>query len=836
MLSIVQATKSRRTRATLFNNVIIISFPSPPPPSTNAINPPIHHHPLFYYSTASTIPIQQLNFNPTSTSQQHIVQSFKEWFQLPRNDFMDRIFQILGAKDQVDDVALSQLGLRLNVSLVLEVLAHGFRNKQILSCLQFFDWAGRQPGYSHTRSVFQAIFKILSRAKLTSLMLDFLDTTRYRGNTAVPGYHATLVLGYSVAGKPQRALQMFGKMRFQGLDLDVISYHVLLRSLVEEGCFDAAKEISKQISLRGFENHMTHSILVRSLCKQKMVDEAHSYLRQVIQLGGAKGKGHGDAVGVLVHAFCQKGLFDKAAHVIEEFKELGVVPMEPAYGVWLKNLVQDSKLDGALEFLKSKNSSEGYVPEIFHYNKLLCRLLKENRLTETCDLLLDMMEDGIPPNQITMDTALRFFCKGGMVDVALHLYKYRSEFRLSPSFLSYSYLINSMCEEGYTDEAYNVFKNHADQGYFPTRTFSLLVKSLCRERKLGKLKELMLLIKMQDKGHKATRRQFRAVIRNIFDMPNPESQFLNLFARQISNNACNCEVYNDFIGGAAHAGKPELAREIFELMKRHGIQPNVGSFILVLKSYLKSNRISDALKFFDELRQIMKIGRKLYSRLIIGLSEANREDLALIYFTEMRSKKLVPTNECYEALVQKLCYKKQYDEVVDLVKNFDRDGRHVTSFLGNTLLLHCLKSGELYDAWIRSTEHETSSNLSHLGQLIGVFSGHFGGIQQIDNLEEMIKQCFPLNLYTYNLLLRRLITSQIVDAFELLNRLRQKGFEPNLWSYYILLCGLLKHGRIDEAKRLADEMISKGFDATDHTKQLRKLICSYEQTSMDEIN
>ena len=33
-------------------------------------------------------------------------------------------------------------------------------------------------------------------------------------------FYDTLVMGYAVSGKPEIALQLFAKMRFQGLDLD----------------------------------------------------------------------------------------------------------------------------------------------------------------------------------------------------------------------------------------------------------------------------------------------------------------------------------------------------------------------------------------------------------------------------------------------------------------------------------------------------------------------------------------------------------------------------------------------------------------------------------------
>ncbi|XP_015582972.2 pentatricopeptide repeat-containing protein At1g71210, mitochondrial [Ricinus communis] len=894
MQPIKQASKSRR--ALLFsklvfnyNNSALSQSSSSLFNNNNGTRLPFlcYYH---YYSTLSTIPIQQINFHPNYTYK-HVVQSFKEWFKTQNNGFLDRVFEILSNQDEVDELALSQLGLRLTESLVLDVLHYGNSKKDVLSCLKFFDWAGRQSGFYHTRATFHAIFKILSKAKLMQLMLDFLDNYmkhRFANHKLGYGFYSTLIMGYSVAGKPQVALQLFGKMRFLGRDLDAFAYHILLNSLVEECCFDAVDDIAKQISIRGFESHITHSIVVKSFCKQRMLDEAEAYLRRMILQGES---GNGAAVGILVGAFCQKDQFEKAGQLIEEFRELRVVPLYPAYGVWLRNLVQKGKLDGALDFFQQKKTLESYVPEIFHYNALLCRLLKENRLTEACDLLMEMMEDGFSPDKVTMNAALSFFCKAGMVDVALDLYNCKSEFGLSPSTMTCNYLINSLCREGNVDDAYHVLKSSSEHGYFPgKRAFSMLTDALHREGKVEMMNELFfwalernfipsdsmydkfisalckarrledgylihgelnrfnrvakkstysnlihgfnkfnrgdiaarLLIEMQDKGHLPARTLFRAVIRSLCEMDDPETRFFNYLDMQLSRRDPNCQIYNFFIDGAGHAKKPDIARKVFEMMQRSGIEPNQSTNILMLQSYLKSERISDALNFFDAVGQRRKIGRKLYNTMVVGLCQVNKVDSALSFFLEMQSNGMVPSVECYEVLIMLLCSNKRYSTAITLITDLEKFGRRVTSFIGNILLLHSLKSDELYDAWlqVREVQNETSLNLLILGQIIGAFAGRLKLSQQIDNLEEVIEQCFPLDLYTYNMLMRRLSMSNIDHARELFDRICQKGYEPNHWTYDILVHGLFKNGRIGEARRWVDEMFRKGFSPSGRTKSL----------------
>ncbi|TYH79750.1 hypothetical protein ES332_D03G083700v1 [Gossypium tomentosum] len=145
-------------------------------------------------------------------SAKDVVASLKDWFKAPNTSLLDRIFSILSSQDQAArddessrhaaDLALSHLNLHLSETFVLQVLSYGrSSSKDVLSCLKFFDWAGRQPGFHHTRATFHAIFKILSKAKLVPFMLEFLqDFMKHRCSYRVR-FHDTLVLGYALAGK-----------------------------------------------------------------------------------------------------------------------------------------------------------------------------------------------------------------------------------------------------------------------------------------------------------------------------------------------------------------------------------------------------------------------------------------------------------------------------------------------------------------------------------------------------------------------------------------------------------------------------------------------------------
>ncbi|KAF7815541.1 pentatricopeptide repeat-containing protein [Senna tora] len=807
-----------------------------------------------------------INFHPSAD----IAYSFKRWFESGNKELLDRIYEILNDRENgsTTDLALSQLGLRLNEDFVLEVLAYG---SNVLSCLKFFDWAGRQPGYNHTRATFTAIFKILRKAKLMSVMFDFLETFEKQKFAHIVRFHETLVIGYAVAGKPEIALNLLGKMRFQGLDLDSFGYHILLNSLVEKNCFDAFQMILEQIQLRGHDNRITHSLIMKNLCKQRRFDEAEEYLNGMVSNGEVL---HGAEVNVLVNALCENKMFERARKLVAEFSNLGLVNVN---GMWVRDLVRAGRLDEALEFLQQKIYFEGYIPSPFPYNLLIGKLLGKDRLREVYDLLMEMKDSHIPPDKVTMNTVLCFFCKAGLVEVALELFYSRSQFGLSPNYYAYKCLIHTLCRTGSVDEAYIVLKQCISQGYYIDRgTFSAVANSLCKDCKINEMEQLLflslernfapcsstydklilalcqagrladgyllhcklnntsrrsyiklilgfckfnrgdiaarLLIEMQENGYIPTPPLYRAVIYSLLERDTTQSQSLDLL-EMLSHYGKNAFTWSTFIKVAVYAKKPDLARKVFEIVRRNDAEPTVNSCAYMLKSYLTSKRISDALNFFRDLQGQGLKSRKLYNFFIIGLCKVEKADMALELLSEMRNAKLTPSVSCYEVLIQVLCNMRRYPEAISLVNDYEKMGRRLTSYIGNILLLHSLRAPELYDVSVhlRGVKEEVFSGSSILSLVIGVFSRRLRVNHHTENLEELIEMCFPLSRYTYNLLLMRASKFDIDQACELFNSMCKKGYKPNQYTFNIVLHGFFMHGRSAEGKLWFEETLRSGF-------------------------
>ncbi|MCL7024649.1 hypothetical protein MKW94_003369 [Papaver nudicaule] len=849
------------------------------------------------------LPHEALN----DVSSKELALSIKDWFKSRNDVLLDRIYEILVEKDDDNvsrrrDTELNRLGFRLNEELVLKVLNHcidkkkGTGTQEIYACLKFFDWAGRQPGFSHTRVTFNAIFKILTKEKLMNVMLSFLDKFKNQRHGHNVRFYDTLVMGYAIAGKPEIALQLFGKMRFQGLDLDSFAYHVFLNALVEQGIFDVVDVIFKQITMRGLDNEVTSSLRVKSFVKQNKLKEAEAFLRGLESSGGTV---NDSMLGILVDALCKANKFDEAGKLLKDFWELKNVPMPAAYDKWIRNLVRAGNINEAMEFLRDKQFLEGYLPVAFRYNVLIGRLLRENRLMDVYDLLLEMREGKVTPDKGTMNSVLCFFCKAGMVDVAFDLYNSRLEYGLSLSSMAYNYLINTLCGDGSVDDAYAVLSDSIDQGYFPgKKTFAILARALIRVNRLDKMINVIkfalehnvpcddifcevifalcvagraddayrmhaelsktgkvtdrnaflemirafstsnrgnmaskLLIEMQENGYTPTRYLYRSVIGSICRGENPENHFLALLEMQLSRQQPEPDIYNFFIDGAGHAKAPGLARRVFDTMLANGVEPLLSTKILMLQSYLKGGRIDDALNFFDYMHNAGKLGNRVYNTLLVGLCKAQQANKAHECSRWLRSRGFLPTLQYYEELVNSYCLVKDYRMVVKVIQEMEQDGRQASTFIGNVLLYHAYwgQFGALYDSFVNFEATPKEASLSSkltLGHLVGLFSGRFNKVCQdqfLENMDEVVSQCFPPDLFTYNMLLRRLTMSNKMDnASQLFHKMCMKGFEPNMWTYDIIIRALWRHGKIEDAKALMYKMERKGCAFTYRVGLIRR--------------
>ncbi|KAF3647868.1 putative poly [ADP-ribose] polymerase 4-like [Capsicum annuum] len=196
------------------------------------------------------------------------------------------------------------------------------------------------------------------------------------------------------------------------MHLPIMFYLMLWRRMV-------SMMVLKQIKFRGFEGEITHAIFVKSLCQQTELDRAEEYLRGLLRNGGV-GLSSGIVVANLVDALCKNKHFTRAASLVQDFRESGLVPMEQAYGVWIKDLAQAGDLkvgmaDVARELYDSR-AEFGLSVSSMTYNYLINNQLGDASVDEAYIVLKNAIQQGHFPGRRTFSNIADALCREGKLD------------------------------------------------------------------------------------------------------------------------------------------------------------------------------------------------------------------------------------------------------------------------------------------------------------------------------------------------------------------------------------------------------------------------------------
>lgn len=735
--------------------------------------------------------------------------------------------------------ALTQLNVRLTEEYIVKVLKH--HKDDVLLGLKFFDWALR---YQHTGAAYYTILKMLSQANLTRVMLDWLDSFQKQRRACGERYYKILIAGYAFAGEPELALQFFARMRFQGLDLDKISYNALLNGLVEQNCFDVVEIIYRQICRGRFRNASCDSIMITSLCKQGKLEEAKRLFDDIRHNGCTVDEA---AIVVLISAFFKGKRTDEARKLIEEIRKERHASMPKVHDAWIKALVEGKRVDDALKYFEER-TPQGFIPGWSCYNALISGLLGKKRLDKAYTLLIGMKNKYVFPDSNTMNALVCAFCRGGLLLIALDFFNRRSKLGFFPDNVAYNHLINALCRDRKLDTACRVLDDEITSGFTPSKqTYFTLVKTL---HKAGKLDEMQELIDKGIKGkdvpsnstcttfisalckagrvediYLVPRKLRRANVilnkdtysglikgfclakkagiasklllemqqyghcpsRNMFKLVikvlcelGYSDQVLQLLDMHMPGHPPNAKIYNLFINGLCNAGHPDIARQVYDKMHENGCLPISNNHICLLHGYVKCQDLVDALTFFEALSRSHPPSTRLYSVLISGLCKAGKVDLALAFFEEMTAKALIPRLECCEELICVLCKLGMFNTALKIFIDMNVKCRRSSTFIYNILLMHSFKLQQANQARVLF-------QLLH-GQgfhpIVGMYSMSFDGLSDAWNSE---------------------------SSLGLLEELIEQSFVPNIFTYNILIGTLCKEGKMEAACSLFNNMSKKGY-------------------------
>ncbi|XP_052175179.1 pentatricopeptide repeat-containing protein At2g27800, mitochondrial isoform X1 [Diospyros lotus] len=132
----------------------------------------------------------------------------------------------------------------------------------------------------------------------------------------------------------------------------------------------------------------------------------------------------------------------------------------------------------------------------------------------------------------------------------------------------------------------------------------------------------------------------------------------------------------------------ETIRCLFKQMVNDGVEPDIFSLNFMIKGYVLSLHVNDALRIFHQMGVVYKCLPNSYSYdyLIHGLCAQGRTKNAMNLCNEMKGKGFVPSKKSYNSLVNSLALAGEVDEAVNLLWEMTQNQRSADFITYQTVL------------------------------------------------------------------------------------------------------------------------------------------------------
>ncbi|RWR87884.1 Pentatricopeptide repeat [Cinnamomum micranthum f. kanehirae] len=175
----------------------------------------------------------------------------------------------------------------------------------------------------------------------------------------------------------------------------------------------------------------------------------------------------------------------------------------------------------------------------------------------------------------------------------------------------------------------------------------------------------------------------------------------------------------------------ETIRCLFKQMVDDGLEPDVFSLNAMIKGYVLSLHVNDALRIFHQMGAVYKClpNAFSYDYLVHGLCAQGRSMNAQELYGEMKSKGFVPSRKAYNSLVNCLAIGGEVDEAVRILWEMEEMKRVVDSITYQTVVDALGRQGRVEEAvrLLRKLREKDMLDGHLYGKLMHLLQDDFGG-------------------------------------------------------------------------------------------------------------
>ncbi|KAA8540479.1 hypothetical protein F0562_024602 [Nyssa sinensis] len=199
------------------------------------------------------------------------------------------------------------------------------------------------------------------------------------------------------------------------------------------------------------------------------------------------------SVNIVIKAFCEMGILDKAYLIMVEMEKMGIKPDVITYTTLISAFYKNNRYEIG-NGLWNLMVRRGCLPNLATFNVRIQYLVNRGRAWDANELMRMMQYIRIIPDEVTYNLVIKGFFRAGYLEMAKRVYSALHGKGYKPNIKIYQTMIHYLCKGGDFDMAYTMCQDSMKKNWFPNvDTIYKLLEGLQKSGKLGEAKFIMTL-------------------------------------------------------------------------------------------------------------------------------------------------------------------------------------------------------------------------------------------------------------------------------------------------------------------------------------------------------
>ncbi|EFA76720.1 hypothetical protein PPL_09471 [Heterostelium album PN500] len=388
---------------------------------------------------------------------------------------------------------------------------------------------------------------------------------------------------------------------------------------------------------------------------------------------------------LILRALGIAGDVENSLKIFERLMSEGIKPTVHMFDGVINAYMNASKVDDALQILKSMEEKYSLVPDHVNYTTLIHGLVRNEKVDMAIEMFSDARTKGMDPDTVTLSVMIDACAKDDRVEKA---FNYFDEFRylnLPPTEVTFNSLISACSKRAdnyYYLKAFELFQEMTLYNFQPDIiTYTSLMRAAAYRGEIRVVEKLYkdILERKDLFPHKPDEHVFSLILgayaNNIRDDVNPTKFRANLKpnlerveqifkdAQQLMAGPITKYIIDQYLKAYAFSNKITTTEKIFnEVYAEHKVEQDIISYSIMLSLYCHTRRFEKAQKLFQDMREKgIKPDYKLYKILLFGTTKVGYANTCLKLAKEMVGFGFPPESKDMDKIVKRFA---EYPEIV----------------------------------------------------------------------------------------------------------------------------------------------------------------------------